>query len=54
MRTVTLFQGEVYLVPIEECGSRSKRLRITKAKNNQEHGISYLEDYTVGKIFLND
>ena len=50
----TFFQGEVYLVPIEECGSRSKRLRITKAKNNQEHGISYLEDYTVEKIFLND
>lgn len=50
----TFFNGNTYLVPIEECGSRTKRLRIERPKNNQEQGITYLENFTVAKILLND
>lgn len=50
----TYYNGDCYLIPVDNCGSRSKTLRITETKNGQTAGISFLKDYTVEKILLND
>lgn len=46
----TFYDGECYLIPVNECGSRNKKLRIIPPKNGQRTGISFLENYTVEKI----
>lgn len=46
----TFYNGDCYLIPVEECGSRNKKLRILPIKNGRKAGISFLEDYTVEKI----
>lgn len=50
----TYWNNQVYLIPIEECGSRSKKLRIKPTKNNQTIGISFLKNYQWNKILPND
>ena len=45
----TFYNGNCYLVPIEECG-QVKQLRIAPPKNNQEKNITYLHDYLAEKI----
>ena len=50
----TFYNNTCYLIPIEECGSRSKKLRILPPKNNQVKGINYLKDYQIEKILPND
>lgn len=50
----TFYDNICYLIPIEECGSRSKKLRILPPKNNQIKGINYLKDYQIEKILPND
>jgi hypothetical protein len=48
----TFYEGECYLIPIEEC-SQQKSLRIKKPKNNQTKGISFLENYNVKEVLKN-
>lgn len=50
----TYYNNQCYLVPIQECGSRSKKLRIAPTKNKQVKNISFLKDYTLEKILPND
>lgn len=50
----TIFEGDCYVVPIKDCGSRAKRLRIKPTKNGQIDGISFAKDYLLNKIFPND
>lgn len=50
----TFYNNKCYLIPIEECGSRSKRLRITPPKNGQKKDISYFYNYEINKILPND
>ena len=45
----TFYNGQCYLVPVSEC-SIEKRLRIKPPKNNQQKGISFLEDYTAEEV----
>lgn len=45
----TFYNGQCYLVPIEEC-SAEKILRIKSPKNNQRKGISFLEEYTAEEV----
>ena len=46
----TFYENQCYLIPVEECGSRNKRLRILPPKNGQTKGICFLENYTLEKI----
>jgi len=39
--------GEVYLVPIEECGIRELYLRIDPPKNNQKEKIRWAKHYVI-------
>lgn len=48
----TWFQGECYLIPVQDCGSAEKKLRLKPTKNGQVKGISFAKDY-VAKEVLN-
>ena len=50
----TIYKNKCYLVPIEDCGVRSKKLRIKPPKTNQTKGIFFLTDYELEKILPND
>ena len=50
----TYYNNQCYIIPIEDCGSRTKKLRIAPTKNHQIKGISFLKDYTLEKILPND
>lgn len=41
----TYFDGNCYVVPVEDCGTTAKTLRITPPKHNQQAFISYAVDY---------
>lgn len=38
---------KLYLVPIDECGTRSITLRLSPSKNNQTKGVRWAEHYEV-------
>lgn len=50
----TFYNNQCYLVPIEDCGVKTKRLRIAPTKTGQTKGISFLADYSLDKILPND
>lgn len=41
----TFYNDKVYLVPFEECGTKTKHLRLIPTKNGQVKNISFLENY---------
>ena len=46
----TFFNGEVYLIPIEECSGAAKRLRFLPPKNGQRIGINFAEQYLAKEV----
>lgn len=46
---VTVFNGQCYLIPVEECGA-DKRLRILPAKNGQVRGVTWAKDYKLEEV----
>ncbi len=46
----TMYEGRCYLIPFEDCGKRSQRLRIIPAKNGQTYGIKFLKDYQLKDV----
>ena len=47
----TMFGGNCYIIPIEECGMRGQRLRLLPTKNGQVKGIMFAENYLIRKTF---
>lgn len=47
---VTSFNEEVYLIPVEICTGREKRLRLLPAKNGQTRGINWAKDYLLKEV----
>lgn len=47
---MTEFNGQYYLVPFNECGTREKKLRLKPTKNNQTKGVSFAKDYLAEKV----
>ena len=45
----TFFDGQCYLVPVEECGT-AKTLRFCYPKNGQKKGISLAETYLLKEV----
>jgi hypothetical protein len=45
----TVYEGQCYLVPVDECG-KEKTLRYRYPKNGQKKGISLAENYKLDKI----
>lgn len=46
----TMYNGECYLVPIQDCGKRAQRLRIAPTKNGQTQGIKFAKDYLLKDV----
>ena len=46
----TYYNDKCYLIPFNECGNRSKRLRLLPTKNGQTKNISFAENYLAEKI----
>ena len=49
---VTIFDGTVYLIPVEECGG-DKKLRLQPTKNGQVRGITWAKDYELEEVIKN-
>ena len=49
----TYYENECYLVPVEECGSREKFLRLVPTSNGQTKNIYFAKDY-IAKDILKD
>lgn len=45
----TSFQNQVYLIPVQECGT-DKRLRLLPTKNGQTRGISWANNYRLEEV----
>jgi hypothetical protein len=46
----TFYQNKCYLVPVDICGSRTRRLRLIPPKNNNMTGVCMAVDYELEKI----
>jgi len=47
---MTAYNGQCYLVPIEECSTCEKRLRFTPPKNGQIRGITFATEYELERM----
>lgn len=46
----TVFDGVCYLIPVEDCKGRNKKLRLLPAKNGQTRGITWAKDYLFKEV----
>lgn len=49
----TFWENECYLVPFNECGNHSKRLRLAPSKNGQVKNITFAKDYIAKEVLSN-
>lgn len=49
----TCHNDNCYLIPLSECGSKAKRLRLEPTKNGQTKNISFAENYLAERILEN-
>ena len=47
---MTSYEGQTYLIPVQECSAREKTLRFIPPKNGQIKGISFASDYEFKKV----
>lgn len=46
----TVYDGQVYLIPVEEGSNRSKSLRLEPTKNGQTQRITWAKDYKLEEV----
>lgn len=46
----TTYKDKVYLIPVEECGGRTKSLRLNEVKNGQINRVSWAKDYILEEV----
>lgn len=46
----TYYNGNVYLIPVEQCSGAEKNLRIRPPKNGQTKGINFAKDYLAKEV----
>ena len=46
----TYYDNQCYLIPIEECGSSEKKLRLVPTKNGQVKNICFAKDYIAKEV----
>lgn len=46
----TYYNSQCYLVPVEQCGSRTQRLRLKPTRNGQVTNIMFAENYKLETI----
>lgn len=50
----TIYNGDCFLIPVEECGPQSKTLRINPPLNGNVKNISFAKDYQIDNILSNN
>lgn len=50
----TYYNNECYLIPVSECGSDNKCLRLDSPKSNQTKNISFAKDYIASEVLKRD
>lgn len=46
----TVYNNQVYLIPVEECSSRLQSLRLVSTKNGQTRGVKWAKDYRLEEV----
>lgn len=46
----TVYNNQVYLIPVEECSSRSQSLRLEPTKNGQAARVKWAKDYRLEEV----
>ena len=46
----TYYQGNVYLIPVEQCSGAEKTIRIIPPKNGQTKNINFAKDYSAKEV----
>lgn len=46
----TVYDNQVYLIPVGECSARSQSLRLVPAKNGQTRGVKWAKDYRLEEV----
>ena len=49
----TWYNGECYLIPVQECGTSEKCLRLVPTKNGQVKNISFVKNYIAKEVLTN-
>ena len=49
----TWYNGECYLIPVQECGTSEKCLRLVPTKNGQVKNISFAKNYIAKEVLTN-
>lgn len=50
----TWFENNCYLIPVQECGKNSKKLRLVPTKNGQVKNISFAKDYIATEVLKDE
>ena len=48
----TYYQGDIYLIPVEECSGSDKTIRMIPPKNGQIKGINFAKDYLAKEVLI--
>ena len=46
----TFYENECYLIPVADCGSREKTLRLVPPKNGQTKNIAFAKNYVAKEV----
>lgn len=46
----TTYKGKAYLIPVQDCGPRTKSLRFLEPKNGHTQRISWAKDYELEEV----
>lgn len=46
----TVYNNQIYLIPVEECSSRLQSLRLIATKNGQTRGVKWAKDYRLEEV----
>jgi len=46
----TWYNGDIYLIPVEECSGAEKTIRFVPPKNGQVKGINFAKDYIAKEV----
>ena len=46
----TVYNNQIYLIPVEECSSRLQSLRLISTKNGQTRGVKWANDYRLEEV----
>ena len=46
----TVYNNQIYLIPVEECSSRLQSLRLISTKNGQTRGVKWAKDYRLEEV----